>query len=172
MKTLTFWFTILLTLPAALTAQEVYKVEQEDGTILYTDAPVAGGEAVSLPASTANVSGAMGQPKPFSTGTSKKRTNYTVTIATPAPEATIRNNKGNLTITTAAQPGSAGGRFQLKFNGQIVQSNTTGMFRLTGVNRGAHTYSVLWLDNTGKTLASTEEQTLYLHQASALINNN
>lgn len=172
MKTLTFWLSILLTTPAVLTAQEVYKVEQADGTVLYTDAPIAGSEAVSLPPSTANVSDTLARPQPFSTGTSKPATRYTITIATPAPEATIRNNKGNLTITTAATPDTAGGRFQLKFDDHIVQSNTTGMFRLTGVNRGAHTYSVIWLDNTGKTLASTKEQTLYLHQASALINNN
>ncbi|MEC7134744.1 MAG: DUF4124 domain-containing protein, partial [Pseudomonadota bacterium] len=37
--------------------------------------------------------------------------------------------------------------------------------------RGAHTYKVELTNNTGKTLASSPLQTLYLHQASALINN-
>ena len=66
----------------------------------------------------------------------------------------------------------AGGRFQLWFDGSIAETNATGMFHLSGINRGAHDYYIEWIDNKGKTLASTEKQTLYLHQASALINNN
>jgi hypothetical protein len=40
------------------------------------------------------------------------------------------------------------------------------------VDRGAHTIKVNFLDNSGKILASSKQQTFYLQKASALINAN
>ncbi|WP_218312800.1 DUF4124 domain-containing protein [Alteromonas antoniana] len=164
-----------LTLPVM--AQDVYKVVKEDGTVLYTDTPVKGSESVTMPPSTENVSESIADPaivKPSATNSSarKDKVEYSVSITTPQPEATIRNNLGNFTITSTATPANAGGRFQLWFDGSVAETNATGMFHLSGINRGAHDYYIEWIDNKGKTLASTEKQTLYLHQASALINNN
>jgi len=58
------------------------------------------------------------------------------------------------------------------FDGAPIQRNSSGIFKLEGINRGAHDYKVELTNNTGKTLASSPIQTLYLHQASVFINNN
>ncbi|WP_414828371.1 DUF4124 domain-containing protein [Alteromonas sp. H39] len=177
MKLITAPLLLLTVITSPVVAQDVYKVVKEDGTVLYTDTPVKGSESVSMPPSTENVSESIADPAivkraAASNNAAKEKIEYSVNITTPQPEATIRNNLGNFTITSTATPASAGGRFQLWFDGSVVETNATGMFHLSGINRGAHDYYIEWIDNKGKTLASTEKQTLYLHQASALINNN
>lgn len=177
MTKLTAPLLLLIGLSMPLTAQEIYKVVKDDGTVLYTDTPVQGGEAVSMPASTANVSEPIANPAILASPSSKSteeqdKTEYSLSITTPEPEATIRNNLGNFTIVSAATPADAGGTFELWFDGKLIDSNDTGKFHLSGINRGAHDFYIAWIDNKGKTLASTQKQTLYLHQASVLINNN
>ncbi len=177
MKRLTTPLLLLAALTLPVVAQDVYKVVKEDGTILYTDSPIKGSESVTLPPSTENVSESIANPAILSRPSSGDNSSeddieYSISITTPEPEATIRNNLGNFTITSTATPADAEGSYQLWFDGSVVDSNSTGMFHLSGINRGAHNYYVEWIDNKGKTLASTEKQTLYLHQASALINNN
>ena len=177
MKILTTPLLLLIAVTTPAMAQEVYKVVKDDGTVLYTDTPVKGSESVTMRPSTENVSGSIADPSLLkrsaaSNNADKNKVDYSVSITTPQPEATIRNNLGNFTITSTATPAKAGGRFQLWFDGSALETNSTGIFQLTGINRGAHDYYIEWIDNKGKTLASTEKQTLYLHQASALINNN
>jgi hypothetical protein len=151
----------------------VYKVKQADGTILYTDNPSPKSDPVEFEAKTQNVVSSPSTPKPvFAQTTKSKEVAYKVVIASPAPEATLRNNAGNFTIR-ANQPTSVKApRYQLIFDGALLQSNTTGVFTLNGINRGEHQYKVELTDNKGKTLASSALQTLFLHQASALINSN
>ncbi|MBQ4830709.1 DUF4124 domain-containing protein [Alteromonas sp. MMG017] len=151
----------------------VYKVKQADGTILYTDSPSPKSDTVEFDAKTQNVVSSPSAPKPTLAQTTKSKTKtYNVVIASPAPNATLRNNAGNFTIR-ANQPTSVKApRYQLIFDGALLQSNTTGVFTLNGINRGEHQYKVELTDNKGKTLASSALQTLFLHQASALINSN
>ncbi|MDO6567273.1 DUF4124 domain-containing protein [Alteromonas sp. 1_MG-2023] len=151
----------------------VYKVKQADGSVLYTDSPSPEGATVEFDAKTQNVVSSPSVPKPAQPQTTKtEKKKYEVTIASPAPGATLRNNAGNLTIR-ANQPTSVKApRYQLIFDGALLESNTTGVFNLNGINRGEHQYKVELTDNKGKTLASSALQTLFLHQASALINSN
>ncbi|QJR80130.1 Ig-like domain-containing protein [Alteromonas pelagimontana] len=169
--------TLLLVLPAVVFAthaeqEPLYKVELEDGTVLYTDTSVKNSEPVELDATTQNTTDKLANPvSPPSPPASDNARQYSVSIISPQPEATIRNNSGNLTIQAQASP-KAKAQYQLWLDGNAIQRNNSGTFSLTGIDRGAHSYSVHLLDNKGKTLASTEVQTLYLHQASALINTN
>jgi len=152
-------------------AQQVYKVTQDDGTVVYTDKPAQQSEALELRANTGNTSDALATPSPQKKqGKKAPSTDYQLAIVYPEPEATIRDNNGVVTIRSSLSPQNASGRFELWFDGKVTAVNTTGTFALTGVNRGAHNYQVRLIDNTGKTLASTPSQTLYLHQASVLIN--
>lgn len=165
---------LLIALWSSIAVGQVYKVLQDDGTVLYTDDPVEGSEPIEFNDATQNVSTALARPMPPQPQgqTEKKQPDYQVSISSPAPEATIRDNSGNVTIRAQKTPPNAPARYQLIFDGEARQTNTSGVFALTGVNRGAHEYQVNLLDNKGKTLASTQSQTLYLHQASVLINNN
>lgn len=158
-------FTVFSSLCAA---QQIYKVKKENGDIVFTDMPAANAEVVEL--DTINtVAMPVTKPAPMKrVVTSSLPTNLVLTIVSPAPEATIRNNNGVVKIQ-AKLSDNAKGRYELLLNDQVIEQNSTGVFSLKNLDRGAYQFSVRFIDNTGKTLALTQQQTFYLHKASALI---
>ena len=152
-------------------SQTIYKVVKEDGTVLYTDVPQDGAETLEFEANTKNVADSPDIKATQKTQSRDTQPDYKVSITSPEPEATIRNNNGQFSITAATTPAFRG-RYRLTFDGQPTRINSSGKFNLTGIDRGAHTYHIDIIDNKGKTLASSPQQTLYLHQASVFINNN
>ena len=156
---------------AATSPMTIYKVVGKDGSVTYTDKPQQNAEPLAFDVKTQNVVTAAKVPPPPPAKPAAPKPNYRVVIKSPAPEATIRNNLGEFTIS-AAQPGAPKAPiYRLIFDDAPLASNSSGVFKLSGIHRGAHTYKVELTNNTGKTLASSPLQTLYLHQASALINN-
>lgn len=152
-------------------AETIYKVVQQDGTVLYTDQPVPGAIAIDL--SSVNTST---MPR-LATVPPDKRTSkddndsgpqYVVKVVSPTPEATIRDNTGQIAITATVSPNVPNGEFNLFLDNSKIASQNFGSFILDGINRGAHTFFISVTDNTGKTLASSEPQTFYMHQVSIL----
>lgn len=156
---------------AATSPMTIYKVVGKDGSVTYTDKPQQNAEPLAFDVKTQNVVTAAKVTPPPPAKPAAPKPNYRVVIKSPAPEATIRNNLGEFTIS-APQPGAPKAPiYRLIFDDAPLASNSSGVFKLSGIHRGAHTYKVELTNNTGKTLASSPVQTLYLHQASALINN-
>lgn len=153
---------------AYVSSGTVYKTVHKDGTVTYSDQPSVDAVAVELdvPTSTiqSNVQAIQSQPQMTAT----PKVNYKLNILSPGPDATIRNNVGELSIGVALEP-RVGGFFQLHINDEIHES-ATGMFRLSNMNRGTYQYTVKFIDNSGKLIASSDTRNVYLHQASALIN--
>ena len=149
----------------------IYKVVGKDGSVTFTDKPQQNAEPLAFDDKTQNVVTAAKVPPPPPLKPDAPKPSYRVVIKSPAPEATIRNNLGELTISAAQTGAPKAPIYRLIFDNAPFASNSSGVFKLSGVHRGAHTYKVELTNNTGKTLASSPEQTLYLHQASALINN-
>ena len=158
--------------PPAKSPTQIYKVVNKDGSITFTDTPPTNATIVELDVKTRNVVSAMKVPEPQKSKVTKKKPNYSVSITSPAPEATIRNNAGDFVIKASQNSASKAPFYRLVFDGAPIQRNSSGVFKLEGVNRGAHEYKVELTNNKGKTLASSPVQTLYLHQASVFINNN
>ena len=158
--------------PATATSpMTIYKVVGKDGSVTYTDKPQQNAEALAFDVKTQNVVTAAKATPPPPPKPVAPKPNYRVEIKSPAPEATIRNNLGELTISAAQTGAPKAPIYRLIFDDAPLASNTSGVFKLSGIHRGAHTYKVELTNNTGKTLASSPLQTLYIHQASALINN-
>ncbi len=170
MKRLTL--LVALTVSATVAASgTIYKVVLEDGTVLFTDKPVKNGQPLDIQSTASNTMPALASPSPSSTPSPQSEKRYHIAISSPSDEATIRNNTGDVTIASAS---STDGNFiyELWLDGKPVDTNTTGVFKLSDVLRGAHQYFVQLKDNKGKTLASSEQRTLYMHRASVLINQN
>ncbi len=163
-------FTSTSKKPQADKNKAIYKIVGVDGTVTYTDKAVEHAKAVEFEDKTQNVVSAPPPPK-MTFSPTPPTPNYQVEIASPGPEATIRNNKGELTITAFQPTPAKASTYRLVFDGKPIAQNNSGVFKLEGIHRGAHTFKVEITNNTGKTLASSPLQTLYLHQASALINN-
>lgn len=149
----------------------IYKVIGKDGAVTYTDKPQQNAEPLAFDGKTQNVVTAAKVTPPSPPKPKASKPNYRVVIKSPAPEATIRNNLGEFTIAASQTGAPKAPMYRLIFDDAPLASNTSGVFKLSGIHRGAHTYKVELTNNTGKTLASSPVQTLYLHQASALINN-
>lgn len=152
-------------------AQEIYKVVNQDGSVTYTDKPVVNAEPVELGPDNRM---SMPTPPPVQTATTNSKASKpkpVIEVVQPKPEATVRNNAGNMTIAANVSNADKQGKFKLYINDTLVKEQSNAVFHLQGINRGAHTFYITHIDNTGKTLASTSPQTFYLHQASRLINN-
>ena len=154
-------------------SKAIYKVVNSDGTVTYTDQPVSQAEPMAFDDKTLNVVNATKAPAlpPPAPAPAKAKPQYRVAIVSPQPEATVRNNLGEVTISAKQTSTTRAPLYRLVFDGAPYKSNSSGTFKLEGIHRGAHTFKIELTDNTGKTLASSPTQTLYLHQASALINN-
>ena len=156
---------------ASSSSTTIYKVVGEDGSVTYTDKPQKNAEPLAFDGKTQNVVTAAKVPPPPPLKLDSPKPKYRVVIKSPAPEATIRNNLGEITISATQTGAPKAPIYRLIFDDAPIASNNSGVFKLSGIHRGAHTYKVELTNNTGKTLASSPVQTLYLHQASALINN-
>lgn len=150
---------------------KIYKIINADGTVSFSDTPSAGAQEVQLDGNMTTIQSAVTAPNRVNSATQNRaEQNYTLSILSPAPDATVRDNDGNIRIAAKIQPQSPG-MYLLNFAGQQYTSSS-GVFTLVGVDRGAHTYNLTFSNNRGKVIASSEERTVYLHQASVLIRRN
>jgi hypothetical protein len=155
----------------------VYKTIQADGSVIYSDTPVSGSTAVNLSAMNNVIVPSLNNTAKKNVSTSKlsKRTQpkvkYTVSILSPGDEESIRGNDGAVSIRANVSPKGAG-RYQLVMDEQVLTTQTNSLFTLNSVERGAHSIQINFIDKSGKILASSKQQTFYLHKASALIHAN
>jgi hypothetical protein len=167
----------LLLLCISVSAQVVYKTVKADGSVVYSDVSSKGAMSVNLSSINTVVVPALNNAtsqtnNPIkSVKKIKPEVQYIVSIRSPAAEQTVRDNSGSVTILAEVSPKKSG-KFQLVIDNQIVKTHSKSQFLLESVNRGAHSIQVNFLDNSGKTLASSKSQTFYLQKASALINVN
>ena len=171
----------LLILCSGVSAQVVYKTVKADGSVIYSDVSSDGAELVKFSSLNTVVVSALNnatsqtssQINRLNTPVTKRRpeVQYAVSIRSPAAEQTLRDNSGAVTIRAEVLPKKSG-KFQLVIDNQIVKTQSKSQFQLENINRGAHSIQVNFLDNSGKILASSKQQTFYLQKASALINAN
>lgn len=160
---------VLLSVALSVIAQgKIYQIVNEDGSISFSDTPSPGAQEIELSSNMTTMQSAPVVAQ-GSTPQARPNVNYTLSILSPAPEATIRDNDGRVRISAQIQPKTTG-KYLLNFAGQ-QHTSTSGVFMLEGIDRGAHTYSITFSTNRGKVIASTDERTVYLHQASVLIRN-
>ena len=172
-----FSILCLLLMCIGVSAKVVYKTVKADGRVVYSDVPSDGAVPVSLSSMNAVIMPALNNAASHTASQNNPVKNVNlevqsiVSIRYPEPEQTLRDNSGAVTINVDISPKKSGD-FQLVFDNEVVKTQSKNQFQLENVNRGAHTIQVNFLDNSGKTLALSKQQTFYLHKASALINAN
>lgn len=158
-------------------AGTVYKTVTPTGQVIYSDSPSADAQPMELnanliidPLSTAQLK-SVNTPQSVNTPRGEKSAiDYQLTILSPQPEQTIRNNRGQLVIRGALKP-VASGNFKLHINQREMVQNKP-LFQLDNLDRGEYQFYIEFIGNSGKILASSNQQTFYLHKASALIKAN
>lgn len=157
-------------------AKIVYKTTHADGTVSFSDTFVEGAVKVDLSSTKTTVLPtqlpSQTRPSMPSNGATistppKPAIDYQLSIIQPAPEATIRNNQGKVTITAQVSP-EIQGEYLLTIRDKKIRSRS-GQFMLDNLDRGTYPYQINLINNSGKVIASSNLQRFYLHKASVLI---
>lgn len=149
----------------------IYKRILADGSVVYTDKPGPNAELVKLSNLSSNIittSTSASPPKPLRQSTPPPPARvYKLTIQTPEPETTIRDNSGKLIVSGRMDPSGAG-QFELLMNGNVAATSNRPHFQLENVPRGAYKLQLYFRNNKGKLIASSPIHQVYLHRASVL----
>jgi hypothetical protein len=166
-------FCICLLSALSLTAQaEVYKSIGPDGTVIFTDQPTEGAEKVYIPPVPTYSAPKLPEIRTREeTETQTGAARYSAfAIASPAPEATIRDNTGSVPLRLRIEPAlqtDLGHRIQYQVDGVDQQEPTaaTGI-TFSNLDRGSHTLSAKLLDADGAVLKSAAPVTIFVHRPS------
>jgi hypothetical protein len=151
-------------------AQQVYLSTDKNGIPLYSDRPLSGSKKLDLKvsrqslafqptAAPLSVNSLTGQPAP-----------YQVVIVTPAHQATVISNQGEVLVQSSISPALAEQHHLRLVLDQQQQSplQQSPNFRLLGVERGEHQLQLQLLDQNGKLIAESTVTTFYLRKTTII----
>ena len=155
----------------AIAQTNVYKSVNEEGIVEYSDQPREGAETIKIknPQTITLPKGAdvFGQP-----GTEQKEdvsdTYQSIVITQPANDSAFNSGSGQVSISSEATPPLKNNHsIQLIVDGASYNSNKSGSFNLSNVDRGTHQVQVNVINETGEILISSETTTFTLHRTNA-----
>lgn len=189
---------LLATAGVSEAASRIYKTVDENGNVVFTDQPPRPGETgESVELTTGNTF--TPPPRPAQTGSDGSVsledwleggegaredgeseegggsvTSYqSLAITSPANDAAVRENAGNVTISAAIQPSLAVGHImQVYLDGQLRQQGFTTSFQLVNLDRGTHNVQVRVVDQSGNTLIASEPSVFHLQRRSVILQPN
>ena len=174
-------FTIIFVLFFAASVQaEIYTCKNAKGETIYTDSPsqcvnaeevkvdtlptLIPTKPISIPANNQN-----NQPE-------EEKFSYSILeITSPANNANLRDNQGNITINFRSTPAlqtRKGHQYVVAVNGKDVYSGTSTITALKNVDRGTHTITAKIIDSSGKVIITSSAVKATLQRFSSLQNNN
>jgi uncharacterized protein DUF4124 len=165
--------TITATISVNTIAQtSVYKSVNEEGVVEYSDQPREGAETIKVknPQSITLPKGAdvFTSPKDEKRG-DDKNTYQSIVITQPAHDSAFNSGSGQVSILSETTPPlSSNHSIQLVVDGTRYNSNKSGSFNLSNVDRGTHQVQVNVIDAAGETLISSDVTTFTLHRTTAL----
>ena len=167
---------LLLLIPLAVAAQQIFKTTDEHGNVIFTDQPPPNADAVeevqlnrtnsAPPPPEIQALEPAPAPEPDAVA-------YDVAITAPANETTIPMGPGNFAVSAAAEPGlPPGGALLLRIDGEPWgEPGPATSWQLTNVFRGAHDLTVAVLDADGQPLAISEPVRVYVLRPSVNFRN-
>ena len=160
---------------------EIYTCKNAKGETIYTDAPsqCVNAEEVNvdaLPTLTTTKPVTIPISNQHNNNSEKDKNPYSeLVITSPANDATLRDNQGNLTINFRSSPAlqtRKGHKYVVTVNGKDIYSGTSTITALKNVDRGTHTITAKIIDPSGKAIISSSPVKATLQRFSALQNNN
>lgn len=151
-------------------ANKIYAIKDRYGNIVgYTDNPQKGSEEIAIKKSTDYT------PPPTQTiwttvtpkvvEDSDPYKNFA--IASPANDATIRNNAGNIQVALDIRPAlQPNHRVQVLIDGNVISTSRGVIATASNVDRGTHSITANILGADNKVIKSTAPVTIHLHRAS------
>ena len=157
----------LIALPA-LAQSSIYRTVDENGNVVFTDAPPANSnqtiERIENPQINSMPPPEDVQPEAPAAEPEATGPEFAVTITAPANETTIPNGPGNFSVSASVSPTlHSEHSLQLFMDGSPWGDPQRGArWNLTNVFRGQHDLTVGVLDSDGETLALSEPVRVYV----------
>ena len=150
----------------AFAQNKVYKRVNPDGSVEYSDQPIAGAEVMNVPkGSTFTMPQTPGSAATSTTTTPQEPSiSYeSLEITRPMNDETIRSNEGKLTALARVVPDLASDhRFRWSMDGEVIQNVNSPELRLNNIDRGSHTLQAEIVDADGKVIISSDSITFHL----------
>ena len=170
MHRMTVFLCLMLAVGAAQ-AGKIVKYTLPSGEVIYSDKPppeATSGEDVTVePLQSFTVPPA----PPLEDSTADKDdedddgTYKEFTVTSPANDATIRDNGGNVRISLSLSPAlRSGHNIEVMMDGQSIGSGTGTSVTLTEVDRGTHTVQATVKDDQGKEIARSNSVIFHLRR--------
>ncbi len=159
---------------------EIYTCKNAQGETIYTDSP---SQCVNAEEINVDTLPTLIPTKPVSIPASNQDSNKTdedknqyseLVITSPANNATVRDNQGNLTINFRSSPAlqtRKGHKFVVAVNGKEIYSGTSTITALNNMDRGTHTITAKIIDSSGKAMITSSAVKATLQRFSSLQNN-
>ncbi|USD37685.1 DUF4124 domain-containing protein [Ferrimonas sp. SCSIO 43195] len=161
---------LLLLLISGLAQGTVYRWVDANGVVHYSDTAPAKARADRLqPTADSQVRiRPMTLPAGSDPQAEDTAPHYQLTLLTPTADATLRDNRGRITVKAAVTPALARNhRLLLLLDGQAQAMNGKAM-TLDNVDRGSHQLQLQAIDDQGQLLGSSDAITVHLHRQSVL----
>ena len=171
-----YYILIVLFISLAVSA-EVYRSVDKQGNVIFSDTPTDNAVKIELQESyvyTPPVIVDLDDDKPAPPPVESEVPNYALMITAPSQDEAIRENAGNVTISSTIMPElntERGDRLIFTLDGKLkstVQDSTS--YTFTNIDRGSHIAVVSVVDKTGKVLKSSKSILFHLQRVSAKAN--
>lgn len=147
---------------------EIYRWVDDGGKVVYSDKPRAGAQRVKLHGMATYKSKSVSAYTPANSSAKKPKKVKAIKgyksfrIVSPANDAAIRENAGNVSIVMSSSPAlKKGHRTVISLDGKKVQ--TTGLsYTFRGVDRGTHVLSASIVNAGGKKLIESSPVRFHL----------
>lgn len=147
---------LLLAFMGFAAAETVYKSVDENGNIIFTDKPSKDAEEIKLQElqTIKNPNPAKHTPRPKQP---KHKALYkTFLVSSPADNAGIRSNAGNVSISLSLLPPlRPGHKIIIAMDGKEVSNGSNNSVSLQNLDRGTHNIAASVVDEKGKQMIST-----------------
>lgn len=153
---------MLLGLPALA---EVYTYIDAEGNRVFTDRPAAGdAKRIELAPSNSMTGSGVAPTRKLSPPSPPPARYELLRILLPQPDATIRDNTGDLIVSVNSEPALIDGHnYRLLLDGQAVaEPGRSPVFPLHNIDRGTHQLAVEILDSEGRIVERTPSQPFHL----------
>jgi hypothetical protein len=143
----------------------VYTYIDADGNRVFTDKPrSADAQRVELAPTNSASLPAPPPPSPPALPKALLPAYQLLRITLPEPDATIRDNDGNLLVTLESEPGLQDGhRYRLLLDGQAYGTpGRSPVFPLDNIDRGSHQLAAEIIDDEGRIIERTPSQPFHL----------
>ena len=164
---------LMVALPLAVMAKEVYRWKNDEGNWVYSDSPHPGAQKMELGEPTV-IQRDTPTPTPSTPSASAGKQQHTayqsVTLAAPTDGQNIHSAPGRVPIAVETKPPlQDGDRVQALVDGSPKgPAQASAAFDIDGVSRGTHQIGARILDAQGNALVTTEAVTIYMHQPSVI----